>query len=189
MAYRRSLSVLNIRAEGNVMSSESHDLLRSHGVEAERARIDEGKAVIEECMAWRRDNTILSFGDGILALSENDEELLAHMESGNAELQTAAICALVNIRHVLHPRLIEICTEYIASGEYTSIRSSCILYLMWGKGGGYDDQIWNALRSSARRIEESSMSRDDAMILRHIRWVLCLFDGIEPDFPRSEETG
>jgi hypothetical protein len=60
---------------------------------------------------------------------------------------------------------------------------------MLGKGGGHDDQIWNGLRSSARRIEESSMSRDDAMILRHFRWVLCLFDGIEPEFPRSEETG
>jgi hypothetical protein len=133
------------------------------------------KAVYEEVRQWEKNNLILVYGEEILALSENDEQLLAQMESNAPELQKMALCAL-SIRHILHTRIIEICARYLVSGERTDIRSLCLEYLLEGRGRGHDDLILDVLRSCARRINGSKISRDDAMISRHVGWVIRHFE-------------
>ena len=61
---------------------------------AKRARIAEGEALLVESWARARNNVIRRYGEDVLALTENDESLLAHMETGDPELQTFALWRL-----------------------------------------------------------------------------------------------
>ncbi len=97
----------------NSVSNESDASVHSRDAETARIRADEERALVKECMDWERNNVILRFGQGVLALAENDEELLAYMASGEPELQSAAINALIRIRYLFHPRLVEMCAEYL----------------------------------------------------------------------------
>lgn len=153
------------------MSSRDEDRPLDLAPDAPEAGDQEAKELIEQAHASFLENLVLTYGEAVRAVVADDAELLAKMESGDPEQQKMALLAL-GVRHVSHPRIVEICADHIVGGEQYGLRTLSVKYLGAEMGLMENFPVSELLEDCARRIKESVMSTDDMRIVKYIGWYL-----------------
>ena len=153
------------------MSSRDEDRALDLAPDAPEAGDQEAKELIEQAHPSFLENLVLTYGEAVRAVVADNAQLLAKMESGDPELQKMALLAL-GVRHVSHPRIVEICADYIVGGEQYGLRWLGVLYLGAEMEVMQNLPVSELLEDCARRIKESVMSSDDTRIVKHIGWCI-----------------
>jgi hypothetical protein len=125
--------------------------------------------LLEFSRAFYADGLQKTYGPEILALSEDDEGLLAHVESDDASRQRMALCCLTCLRHVYHPRIVEKCAEYIRFGELLDVRALSIDYLCCAAIYEARPEVVDVLRDCAAAVSEGNMTRENRCVLGLLR--------------------
>jgi hypothetical protein len=168
------------------MSSRTDDPLDSWDPNAEMVEFD--KLSLVELLEWSKSfherGLRKRYGREIVALSADDERLLAYVESGAPRLQRMALCSLIHLRYIWCPQIVAKCAEYLEFGKFVDIRGLCIDYLCRVLVYEHDDQIIGLLQRCARRLREFRTTRDDDCVVKMIDVVL-----LELESPREPGDG
>jgi hypothetical protein len=115
------------------------------------------------------------YGPEVLAVSQNDDIIVAYVESGQADLQRTAFDCMRFLRYVHDERILKMAEEYISAGPCDDIKRRCIYYIIQlGDRDGRAVDILTRCSDSVRRAKGSQ--GDDSLLwtidyaVRLLRW-------------------
>jgi hypothetical protein len=156
------------------------DFAKANGEPRQFEAVDEdldsqsARELIEDGREFFRHNVISRYGDEILNLSQDDERLLAHMESGQPELLRRALDCMVHIHLFVHPRIVEICGDYMEFGAHSKIRNLCILYFCEMLTHRAGERVRGILNGCAERLRRSPMTKEDEYVVKYIEMAVLI---------------
>jgi hypothetical protein len=151
------------------------------------AKLSDPQPLFDSVGKHYRQMLVRRFGDEILAVSLDDSAVLACVESAQPERQMMGLHALLQLRYVCYPRIVQFCVDYTESGPDAYIKSLCVLYLGFTVARGQNDGIIEFLRSRARCLSDSAKTKDNEFMLGCIERTLAYISQCRQEMDESDK--